>query len=730
MSKELSKKKWEKRRNYKNRHKQEVKHLSLTFYPTSSSTLSSDSDSDDDIHQKYNALLTKYHHLKQELLDLKLGSTNDTSSPTQSTPTSMTRTSSLKWSSDKTKKTSLSSPHQHDLRRKVPYSNPIPERKKDHTKLIRSYPVMSTSGEMMRIGRDTFADEIEPEYSSTSSYSEDFDINGMDDNGVTPLINSIEMNDIKLFESVVNNPECDVNLTDEMGRYPLLCALQEKNIKMIKKLLEKGANINCSDDAGNTLLHRCIIDNDLKPLAHDLLMNYNVDVQAKNKQQNNPLIIAIHEEDDHIVRMLLQRGADPNIKCDTVFPIHAAADTDNLDIVKILVDFGADINIVDSLGNSPLHIASKRGSLEIVEYLLGAKVDTRITNNLFLKAFDMTSNERIRKLIEDWDPSTKSWKWEFDSTNLAIYPQRKLGQGAYGAVYKGRLFSTPVAVKSLKDLSSAAQEAFNNEVGLMVDIMHPNILILMGTCYSAEWGRCIVTEFIDGGSLSAYIQKHHPLPLMKVLKCGIDTSRGIAWLHSRNPTILHRDLHTNNILITKTGTCKVCDFGLSQVQGSFREINRIYKRIRPPEIETGDKTYTKASDVFMLGLILFELLTRQKGTIKKTLPQSLDILTEKNLHNESMDPDLDTESYRNTVRTYIDIVRSTVEHDPLKRPPIEEVVLLLESLQEEIDPEVPEKYSFLSDDFHSFEIMNRRQTEFHNQVGFDVEDCYYLEDSS
>jgi len=70
-------------------------------------------------------------------------------------------------------------------------------------------------------------------------------------------------------------------------------------------------------------------------------------------------------------------------------------------------------------------------------------------------------------------------------------------------------------------------------------------------------------------------------------------------------------LHTNNILITKAGVCKICDFGLSQIQGSFREIKKIYKRIKPPEIEKG-RDYTQASDVFMYGLVLHELLTKKK----------------------------------------------------------------------------------------------------------------------
>jgi len=162
---------------------------------------------------------------------------------------------------------------------------------------------------------------------------------------------------------------------------------------------------------------------------------------------------------------------------------------------------------------------------------------------------------------------------------------------------------------------------------------------------------------------------HFPLSMKSMLACAIDSARGLAWLHSRNPPILHRDLHSNNILVSKHGVCKICDFGLSQIQGSFREIKKIYKRIRPPEIEKG-RPYTQQADIFMFGLILHELLTKRKSTINHTTTEYLQLaLPQEYQMNEDL-------------TTYIDIIRETVDHNPVNRPAIDYIIIRLETLSD------------------------------------------------
>eukprot|EP01126_Amoeba_proteus_P062166 TRINITY_DN8413_c0_g2_i10.p1 TRINITY_DN8413_c0_g2~~TRINITY_DN8413_c0_g2_i10.p1 ORF type:complete len:189 (-),score=27.52 TRINITY_DN8413_c0_g2_i10:142-708(-) len=87
----------------------------------------------------------------------------------------------------------------------------------------------------------------------------------------------------------------------------------------------------------------------------------------------------------------------------------------------------------------------------------------------------------------------------------------------------------------------------------------------------------------------------------------------MAWLHSRDPPVLHCDLYTNNILLTRHLKCKISDFGLSRVSGEMgNELSSTpYRHSKPPEIKS-HKDFTRESDVFMFGLVMFELLFAKK----------------------------------------------------------------------------------------------------------------------
>ena len=85
---------------------------------------------------------------------------------------------------------------------------------------------------------------------------------------------------------------------------------------------------------------------------------------------------------------------------------------------------------------------------------------------------------------------------------------------------------------------------------------HPNLLIYLGSFDSPTLGHCIITEYIDGGSLRSYLSDPgRRLSWQERLDLAVQTARGLAWLHSRDPPILHRDLHTNNILVNIIISC-------------------------------------------------------------------------------------------------------------------------------------------------------------------------------
>jgi len=490
------------------------------------------------------------------------------------------------------------------------------------------------------------------------------------------MFKAIEENDFRQFSIILDNfPTVNLN-QDPNGKYPLLHALTHHRIDMCHMLIHYGADLNIVDVDfdNNTPLHYCFLHEDLRELSKAMLNNaYEIEVEV-NKKNNfglTPLFLAIYNKniEDTYILLLLHYGARidiPNIE--DQYPLHIACENENLGLVQLLIEFGANINVPDKNGSTSLHVSAKKENREIVDILLKAKADLTLLDNYGMKPLDyVKTNNQLRKILEDWDPGTKSWKWEINQKDLYIDKDIQLGKGAYGTVYKGKLYYTPVAIKTLTDLSIEAQESVKVEIGLMADIHHPNILILVGTCLHNTFGRCIITEFIDGGSLCNYILNNYPLTMKTMLNCAIDSARGIAWLHSRNPPILHRDLHSNNILVTKHGVCKICDFGLSQIQGSFKENKKIYKRISPPEIEKG-RPYTQQADIFMYGLILHELLTKSKSNIVHTSIQYLrEVLPQECEKNEDL-------------KTYIEIIQGTVDHNPAKRISFEEILIRLESL--------------------------------------------------
>ncbi|CAN6566840.1 unnamed protein product [Malus baccata var. baccata] len=140
----------------------------------------------------------------------------------------------------------------------------------------------------------------------------------------------------------------------------------------------------------------------------------------------------------------------------------------------------------------------------------------------------------------------------------------KLGQGAYGTVFKGKLSSECfVAVKVLNN-SKGDGEEFVNEVGAMGHIHHVNVVRLVGFCADG-FRRALVYEFFPNGSLQDYIssvdRKNCFLGWDKLLDIAIGIAKGIEYLHlGCDLRILHFDIKPHNILLDQNFTPKISDF--------------------------------------------------------------------------------------------------------------------------------------------------------------------------
>ncbi len=191
---------------------------------------------------------------------------------------------------------------------------------------------------------------------------------------------------------------------------------------------------------------------------------------------------------------------------------------------------------------------------------------------------------------------------------------RSLGEGGMANVYLAHdlILDRDVAVKLLRlDLRDDPKtiKRFQREALATTELVHPHIVSLYDV--GEENGmQYLVMEYVKGMDLKNYIKENFPLPLQQVIDIMEQILSAVATAHAHN--IIHRDLKPQNILIDEQGNAKITDFGIAVAlsEHSMTQTNTILGSVHylSPEQARGSMA-TKQSDIYSLGIILYEMLT-------------------------------------------------------------------------------------------------------------------------
>jgi len=208
---------------------------------------------------------------------------------------------------------------------------------------------------------------------------------------------------------------------------------------------------------------------------------------------------------------------------------------------------------------------------------------------------------------------------------------RKLGAGGMASVYLAMRtdgeIEQHVAIKLLRYEADAPWIVgrFLRERQILASLQHPGIAKLLDAGRTASGQPYLVMEYVDGTPVDVHCED---LPLRKKIEVALQVCDAVAYAH-RN-LVIHRDLKPSNILVDTAGRAKLLDFGIAKILDTATDATRTRERMMTPEYASPEQvrgaSQTTATDVYLMGAVLYKLLTGKSPHVFASESESIDFV--------------------------------------------------------------------------------------------------------
>jgi len=301
---------------------------------------------------------------------------------------------------------------------------------------------------------------------------------------------------------------------------------------------------------------------------------------------------------------------------------------------------------------------------------------------------------RVDKFLEDYRAQQPARFSYADIKRITNGFKEKLGEGAHGKVFKGKLSNEIlVAVKMLNNTEGDGKE-FISEVGIMGKIHHINVVRLLGFC--AEGIHCVlVYNLFSKGSLQSFIfppdDEDHFIGWEKLHQIGIGIARGIQYLHEGcNHPILHFDINPHNVLLDDRFTPKISDFGLAKLCSKNHSVVSMTAArgtlgyMAPEVLSRNFGNVSLKSDIYSYGMLLLEMVggrknidIRSQETLHVLYPEWIHHLLEGDIHIH-----IEDECDLKIAKKLAIVGLWCIQWHPGDRPSIKSVIQMLETVED------------------------------------------------